>query len=546
MSDGKIKVQVNLDDKQASKSIDNLQKKSKNLSASFKDAGKKLTMGLTVPITGLGVAMFKEAAELESTGAKFNEVFGDMANDVDDFIKEFQKLSPVTKAEGRVLISGIQDMLVPLGFAREEATEMSKEFMHLAGALANFGDKSVTVEQTMGAMQSALAGQMMPLRQLGIVTSAAEIEQKALQMTGKETTKELSRQEKMSAILEIAYENSTDALAAYKEENMDTDTELKIAMATFKDSLAILGTELLPVISKLIGHFGRFASWLGTLDKKTIKWMLGIGALLAVVGPLLIIVSKIITAFGILAPIFAKLIVVGKAIIGVIGGIAVGISLTAVLIAAAVAAIIVIVVLLWKNWDKVWGWITEKTGAFVDFIKDVGAKIKDVFKSMWEGVRNIFSNAWNKILDLFSKGGKIFSGITDGIASVFKKIVNLLIDGINFIIGRPFKRINWMLNKIRGFSIAGASPFKKLWGENPIPVPKIPKLATGTNYVAGEGLAYLHQGEAVVPRKYNPALGNNMGGTINIYQPAIELDGRNIAINQASYITKMIKYGGVN
>ena len=31
--------------------------------------------------------------------------------------------------------------------------------------------------------------------------------------------------------------------------------------------------------------------------------------------------------------------------------------------------------------------------------------------------------------------------------------------------------------------------------------------------VAQEGLAYLHQGEAVVPKKYNPAIGNGVGNS---------------------------------
>ena len=35
-----------------------------------------------------------------------------------------------------------------------------------------------------------------------------------------------------------------------------------------------------------------------------------------------------------------------------------------------------------------------------------------------------------------------------------------------------------------------------------------PQLATGTNEIPNEGLYHLHQGEAVVPKKYNPALGN--------------------------------------
>ena len=37
---------------------------------------------------------------------------------------------------------------------------------------------------------------------------------------------------------------------------------------------------------------------------------------------------------------------------------------------------------------------------------------------------------------------------------------------------------------------------------------KIPKLATGTNEIEYEGIYHLHPGEAVVPKKYNPALGN--------------------------------------
>lgn len=46
-----------------------------------------------------------------------------------------------------------------------------------------------------------------------------------------------------------------------------------------------------------------------------------------------------------------------------------------------------------------------------------------------------------------------------------------------------------------------------------------PKLATGTNYVPYDGFkAELHEGEAVVPKKYNPAAGGQAGGGINLTQ----------------------------
>lgn len=37
----------------------------------------------------------------------------------------------------------------------------------------------------------------------------------------------------------------------------------------------------------------------------------------------------------------------------------------------------------------------------------------------------------------------------------------------------------------------------------------VPMAATGTNYVASDGLAYIHEGEAIIPKKYNPALGQS-------------------------------------
>lgn len=117
-------------------------------------------------------------------------------------------------------------------------------------------------------------------------------------------------------------------------------------------------------------------------------------------------------------------------------------------------------------------------------------KIKSGFSTMANAVKTVFNNVKNFISNIFSTIGNIIKAPINGIISV----INTVLKGLNKI-----KIPDWV----------------PVVGGKGINFPMIPKLATGTNYVAGEGLAYLHEGEAVVPKKYNPAI----GGYGNYNQP---------------------------
>lgn len=140
----------------------------------------------------------------------------------------------------------------------------------------------------------------------------------------------------------------------------------------------------------------------------------------------------------------------------------------------------------WTNIKNAW----SSAGSW--FNSTVIKPIGNFFSSMWDSIKTTTSNAWDWILNLFSKGGKIFSGVVGSISDVFKTIVNSIISGINTVIAIPFNSINGILNKIRGISILGITPFSGFWGYNPLPVPRIPKLARGgivdsaTMFIAGE------------------------------------------------------------
>lgn len=135
-------------------------------------------------------------------------------------------------------------------------------------------------------------------------------------------------------------------------------------------------------------------------------------------------------------------------------------------------------------------WVIEKWTAVKDWFRGLWEKvtagavaawdgIKSAFKSVPEWFQSKFRDAWQKVKDVFSSGGRIWSGIKEGIENTFRTVVNAIIRGMNTIIAVPFNKINSMLNTIRNAHFLGISPFQNLWGVNSLPVPQIPMLARG-------------------------------------------------------------------
>lgn len=135
-------------------------------------------------------------------------------------------------------------------------------------------------------------------------------------------------------------------------------------------------------------------------------------------------------------------------------------------------------------------WLIAKWTAVKDWFRGLWEKVSSGAVAAWDGIKSAFKSvpewfqgkfrdAWQKVKDVFSTGGRIWSGIKEGIESTFRTVVNAIIRGMNTIIAVPFNRINSMLNTIRNAHFLGISPFQNLWGVNPLPVPQIPMLARG-------------------------------------------------------------------
>src|SRR5699024_1730873 len=92
--------------------------------------------------------------------------------------------------------------------------------------------------------------------------------------------------------------------------------------------------------------------------------------------------------------------------------------------------------------------------------------------------------------------------VWDSMVGIVKAPINLIINAINAMING--------LNKIKIKSPKIPSWVPKFGGkgfEIGFNIPNVPSLDVGTNLVKEDGLAMIHEGEAVVPKKYNPASG---------------------------------------
>lgn len=458
----KIMGTIGVDNSDANKSLDDTDKKasstSKSMGQSFMDgavkvgkamttAGKFMTTWITGPLLAVGTGMGVAAMDLEATEAKYNTVFDGMTGQSDEFIKKFQKLTPATTAEARSMASGIQDLLIPMGMARDEATDMSGDMMHLTGALANFNSGTHSATDVSSAFQSAILGQYEPLKSLGIQLSKTEVEQRALEDGLADSAEELTKADLAQTMMTMAYEQSGDALNAYTEENLDAKTKMGLMKAEIIDVAAQFGQVLLPIISDVIDYVRQGVEWFGNMSEEQQKMALVIGAVVAAIGPLLLVVGKILI-------VLPQLVTGLKLVGGVFAFLTSPIGLTI----AAIAAVIAIGVLLWKNWDTVKEKGLEIWGQIVDFIFGFLLDIEAKFLGFMDSALSWVADTWNQVYDIwigwissiFDSNNKYFGDILDSIDGIMMGIWMVIESIWAYITGTFENAVGFILALISG------------------------------------------------------------------------------------------------
>lgn len=202
-------------------------------------------------------------------------------------------------------------------------------------------------------------------------------------------------------------------------------------------------------------------------------------------------IATIITAIGDQVCNYVRTI--GEAIAGIIEAIANGIRTVLEPIMNFMDSVIGKVVDLAKT-------IAQEIGETMrTVIKTVG----DVVLGIIDKIVNAIPNLLNAIINFCYNIGPAIENSVDAICRSVTKLVNFVVSAVEYMANLIIGTINKISIQVPDW-VPGIGGQK--WGFNleKIDIPRFyPQYEQGTNYVPNDGLAYLHQGEAVIPKKYN-------------------------------------------
>lgn len=386
------------------------------------------------------------------------------------------------------------------------------------------------------------------------LTDALQIIQDAADASGKSMADMFSSQEAAKAAATITQhaDDFTESMNAMEESSGKTAEAFAVVddttaapmekLKTSVQNLAVqLGDILIPVVEEVVGHVQRIVDWLGSLDESQKKTIVTVAAVVAAVGPALIVIGNVVGVVGnIITGIGTAIQVIGT-VVGIITGTVIPaitgfvatVGIVPIAILAAAAAIIAAIAVFGDqikavlqgvddflqgvfatNWTNIFGPVLgEALNVFFANVKNVWDSIKMVFDGIIDFIRGAFTGDWERA---WTGVKEIFGGIFNGLKVVAKAplnaiigMVNMAISGINGVIGG--------LNKIPGVDIGQ--------------IGKIPYLAKGGilsrgSAVVGESgpeLLTMSAGRAVVQPLTNNTTNNSAtygNVTINVYGAA--------------------------
>lgn len=488
---GKISLQAKgfLDGiKQGKDGIASFELSTKKLGESMKSIGQKMTVGITVPMAAMGVAAVKAASDLNETMNKVDVVFKENAKTVMDWSQNSATAMGMSRQEALEAAATFGNLFTAMGQGREVSAQMSTSLVTLAGDLASFNNLDPSV--VLLKLKSGIVGETEAVRDLGIDLRQTVVEAKAAEMGFKAVNGVFSQGDLIAARYAIIMEQTSNAQGDFKRTSDALANSMRITNAEWKDALATLGKNLLPIALQAVHIINRLLEAFNNLSPSQQKAITYVLLFVAVLGPLLIglgsllsvmnlsmkvmnpfgggilglvfgfaklisalaIVVKVLGFFGVsLGPIGAGIVGLNTAIAGVGTSILAFLSPLLILLLALVAVVIQFAL----AWKLNLFWIRDNVKIFVSTVKLLWQSLTAFLRGDTASAGKYLKQAWDDIVNAIkARLDKLFGWMGPAAQSAIQAFTTI-ISNLRDYVARAFTGTDWsQVGKYIVFGIA--------------------------------------------------------------------------------------------
>ena len=276
-----LSIKLSLNDKQFQSSLKKSMRSMKKFGNNMKSLGRTISTGLTLPIIAFGAASVKAFDEQIKAETKLRTALGDSAEAFDVLKKQAQDLQKITIFGDEATLEA-QSFLAQLGLNADAILRLTPLIQDFATAQGiQLTDAAKLVAKSVGSSTNALS-------------------RYGLQIEG--TVGEQDRLESAVNALSKAFGGQSEAIA---KEGLGPLQQLKNELGDVSEKF---GEIVLEFIDPLTKGLEKISDALSSLTKEQKENIVQYGAILAAVGPVLIVFGSLVTSLSTLIPLAIKFV----------------------------------------------------------------------------------------------------------------------------------------------------------------------------------------------------------------------------------------------
>lgn len=441
--------QLNYENSKWKEASDNLQKfsdKMTKIGSKITEIGQNLTKYITTPIAGLVTAGVTLNADLEKS-TKLFEVLTGSTEEAQQAIANIRKDAQSSIFSSKDLIKA-NTYLLNAGLSAEEARE---DINLLANVLATTGDSYAlqNMAYNLAQVEGNLKASAVDMKQFN--NAQIPVWDLLLSSTGKSRA-ELEK-------TGVTFEMLIDALKKASEEGgkyegmmqqMANTTSGKLARMRSKleESLMGLTESIMPLIEKVVDKITSLIDKFNALSPETKETVLNVMLALASLGPILVILGKVITTIGTIAGGLSKL----SSIIGQVSASATasGTSIGAIagpigIVIGVIAGLTAEFVHLFQTNEEFNAKVTDVWNNTVTFFQDT---IMPVIERIKDTVTNVINTIWGTIQSIWSVIEPFIQEIFENLLDWWNDTGLDIMEGLTFLLERFLDGFNFLWNNV--------------------------------------------------------------------------------------------------